>query len=491
MGSTEDTTTPPPSPRPAFARSASVGLWAIGALAVFSTVALAMFPGQEQSGVQMWMVARLHKQMYEPIVAKWPADERPDMTVLSFPALERRMLQGFLAETPTADLIEAERRIAARAFVGPLESVGFVDLTDRLRDEGLLEQINPSSFGPWTSRGRVFGLPHDVHPVMLSYRADIVEAAGIDVSTIETWDDFARVMSPLMSERGPDGQPTRYLLNLWFDKDDFIEVLLVQAGGGLFDDLGRARIATDTNARVISTMVSWCQGPGRIAADAPDFNPSGNRLKAEGYVLCAFMPDWMCNIWKNEIKSLSGKVKLMPLPAWERGGRRTSVWGGSMLGISRTAPDQDKLWRIAKRLYLSPELARSLYAEGDIITPVRSLWSDPVFDQPDPYFCNQAKGRAYIDLAPHTPARTSSPYNTLAKQRVQTAVISLAAYSAQTGKYAPAELHDRAMELLREAESQVRAQMERNTFLDEPATPIEPISVSGPTDEPHAQAVGR
>ncbi len=465
--------------RPAIRTPASLGVWTVAAAAVLSSVAMAVLPGEAASGVQMWTFARLHKQLYDPIIAAWPAEARPQITLMSFPALERRMLQGFLAESPTAELIEAERRVAARAFVGPLESVGFVDLTDRLSAEGLLEQINAPSFGPWTSRGRIFGLPHDVHPVMLAYRADIVEAAGIDVAAIETWDDFVRLMSPLMHERGadPSGKPSRYLLNLWEDKDDFIELLLLQAGGGFFDESESVRIATDVNARVISTIVSWCHGPGRIAADAPDFTASGNQLKAEGYVLAAFMPDWMCNIWKNEIPQLAGKVKVMPIPAWERGGRRTSVWGGTMLGIAKTAANQDELWEIVKRLYISPELARSMYVEGDIVTPVRSFWGDPVFDAPDPYFAGQRKGREFINLAPDVPLRTSSPYNTLAKLRVQTAVISLAAYADSTGKFTPEELEPRAMELLRAAEKQVRTQIGRNVFL------------SGP-DSPHAEPIG-
>ena len=449
--------------------STPLAVWAVGGLALVSSVSLAMIHDAPASGVQMWTFARLHKQMYEPIVAEWPERSRPEIALLSFQALEQRMLQGFLAESPTADLIEAERRIAARAFMGPVESVGFVDLTDRLKSEGLLEQINTPSFSPWSSRGRIFGLPHDVHPVMLGYRADLVEAAGIDVSKIETWDDFARVMSPLMGEKGKDGKPKRYLLNLWDDKEDFIEVLLLQAGGGFFDENERVQIATPTNALVISTIVSWCRGPGRIAADAPDFTASGNQLKAEGYIVADFFPDWMCNVWKNEIPQLAGKMKVMPMPAWTKGGRRTSVWGGTMLGISKTAPNQTGLWEVAKRLYLSPELAKTLYKEGDIITPVRSFWSDPVFDEPDAYFSGQKKGRAYIDLAPDVPPRTSSPYNLLAKLRVQTATIALGAYAESSGKFRPEELGSRAMELLKEAEDQVRREIERNVFLADPA----------------------
>lgn len=448
--------------------AAALGLWAIVALAVISAGLLAAAPSREVRGIRLWTFARLHKQMYDPIVAQWPEAERPNITLLSFPALERRMMQGFLADTPTAELLECERRVASRAFVGPLESVGFVDLTDRLRDEGLLEQINKPSLGPWSSRGRVFGLPHDVHPVMLGYRADLVEAAGIDVSKIETWDDFIRELSPLMAERDSSGKPKRYLLNLWDDKEDLIEVLILQAGGGFFDEHERVSIATALNAKVISTIVSWCRGPKRIAGDAPDFASSGNQLKAEGYVIAAFMPDWMCNIWKNEIPQLSGKMKVMPIPAWHKGGRRTSVWGGTMLGIAKTAPDQARLWETAKRLYLSRELARSLYSVGDIITPVKAVWDDPVFDAPDPYFSNQRKGRAYIELAPDVPARTSSPYNALAKLSVQAAVIRLASYAERSGTFDVSGLEPKAMELLKAAEDEVRTQIDRNVFLKEP-----------------------
>ncbi|MBY0261534.1 MAG: extracellular solute-binding protein [Phycisphaerales bacterium] len=448
-----------------------LGAVVVCALALISSALVLAMPAAKPAGLTMWTAADPHRKLYEPEIKTWPEAERPRISLLSFPALEQRMLAGFLTSTPTADLIEAERRIAARAFLGPLEGVGFIDLTDRLKAEGLYDQINQPSFGPWTSRGRVFGLPHDVHPVMLGYRSDIVEAAGIDVSQIETWDDFIRILSPIMAEKDADGRPKHYLLNLWDDKEDLVEVLMLQAGGGLFDDRGRPRIATDINARTIATIVRWCRGPDRIAADAPDFSSGGNRLKAEGYVLAAIMPDWMCNIWKLEIPQLKGKMKVMPLPAWERGGRRTSIWGGTMLGIPKTAADPDRSWAVAKRLYFSPELSRQLYKVGDIITPVRSFWTDPVFDEPDRYFSNQRKGRMYIDLAPTVPIRNSSPYNHFAKLRVQAAVLALSDFAQRGNDFRPEVLEPEAMRLLKIAEAQVAEQVDRNRFLSDELSP--------------------
>lgn len=447
------------------------GAWIVLVLAVLSSAAVAWRGAPRAQGRTMWMFAPPHKRMYDPIVAAWNASRSPsfDLVMLSQPALERRMLSAFLSRTACADLLEVERKIVGRAFAGPEESIGFLDLTERLRRDGLLDEITPAALSPWSSRGRVYGLPHDVHPVMLAYRADVVEGAGIDLSSVETWEDLIRAMRPLMQDGDGDGRPDRYILNLAETHNDHIELLLLQAGGGLFDESGRAILNCEVNARTLATIVSWCVGPGRIGADAPNFNASGNQLKIDGYVLCSFMPDWMCNIWRHEMPQLGGKVKLMPLPAWERGGRRTSVWGGTMLGLSRTSagdPERaEELWRFATHLYFSPELARSLYTENDIVTPVKKHWSDPVFDEPDPYFCGQAKGRMYIDLAPEVPRRTSSAYNTAANLRMLDAAMQLADIARSRGVNSAEELVEHSRRLLDRAQRSVTTEMSRNLFL--------------------------
>ena len=185
------------------------------------------------------------------------------------------MLSGFLSGTPVSDLMEVERSVAGRAFTGPVEDVGFLDLTDRLRDEGLLDKINAPSFGAWTTRGRIFGLPHDVHPVLLAYRSDIVEAAGIDVSQIETWDDLIRAFRPLMKDFDGDGRTDRYILNFWSTNGDVATALMLQAGGRFFDENDRPVINSEINARVLATLATWTAGTTRISVDAPEFSATG------------------------------------------------------------------------------------------------------------------------------------------------------------------------------------------------------------------------
>lgn len=443
-----------------------MGLGVISTLAVVSGIVMLLNPVREKPGVTMWMFARLHHDIYAPAVEDWNAhhDVKVNISLLGLQAIEQRMLSSFLSHTKSADVLEIERRVAARAFAGPVEAVGFVDLTERLKNEGLLDKINARSFTPWTSRGHIFGLPHDVHPVMLGYRADIVEAAGIDVSKIETWDDFVRVLHPLMEN--PDGtrRKDRYLLNLWETHQDALEMLVLQAGGGIVGEDGVPILDSPINARVLAQTVAWGHGPDRIAGDAPYFSASGNKLLLDGYVLASFVPDWMCNIWRKEIPDLGGKVKLMPLPAWDAGGCHTSAWGGTMLGISRDAKNPDEVWEFAKHLYVSRELAHTLFQEGDIISPVKEFWSDSIYDAPDTYFGGQPRGRAYINLAPQVPPRYNSPFSGLALVRLQAAVSQLAAYADSHQPATRESLLPEAQRLLNQAQQDVMRHVRRNRF---------------------------
>lgn len=445
----------------------------VAALAIGSTVMLLGGAArQAPSEKTMWTFARPHYLMYEPRIAAWNKSGRTpfDLRLLSLPAMERRMMASFLGDVPSADVLEVERRGVSRTFGGSVESVGFYDLTEKLKSEGLLEAINAPSFSPWTTRGHIFGLPHDVHPVMLGYRADLVEAAGIDVSKIETWEDYFRAMKPLMADNDKDGKPDRFLLNMWETNQDHLEVLLLQAGGGFFDESERPTLDSAINVRVLATITTWLAGPERVAADAPNFTAAGNKLKADGYVVSSFFPDWMGDIWKHEIPSLSGKMKLMPLPAWEKGGRRTSVWGGTMLGIPKTAvrtpKDFDVLWEFCKELYISDQFMRDLYREGGIVTPVKKYWSDPIFDEPNAFFSGQPAGRLYINLAPLVPNRNSSPYNTFAMYRTVDALVKMAEEARATGKYDMPTLEARAKVYLGEAQRQVENVLKRNVFLN-------------------------
>lgn len=460
---------------------------AVWVLLVLSVGAASIvLPGlsKPQDGLQLWVFNAGHQEAYEPVIAAWNAeqattDTRAETLLLHMMALERRLLSGFMSGTPLADLVETERSVGAKTFTGPLEDIGFVDITDRLREEGLMDALNASSFAPWTSRGRIFGIPHDVHPMLLVYRADIVEEAGIDLSRVETWEEFFDAMRPLMVDADGDGRPDRYILNFWATQNGLLEALVLQADGTIFNEQEQPNLNSERNAFILSTLATWCGGPGRVVVDAAEFSAPGNTLKLRGTVLAALMPDWLGGIWKRELPALEGKLKLMPIPAWEPGGRRTSVWGGTMMGIPKATKDFEAAWEIAKRLYLDRETHANFFLKTTIIPPAKASWTHPVFSAPDPYFSGQISGQLFIEQADKIPPRTSSPYNELAVARLGDVLMALVDRVNRERISDPAVLLPEARERLGYAQARVQTLIGRNVFLRDTNT-----AKPGSTPEP-------
>jgi len=459
----------PPSLREKLSRTIfSFGALVILSIALITSVIVALIPAKDPEGIPFWVMSTQIHRAYVPVVAEWNhkhPEKRFGMQLITDRAFERRMLSGFLAGTPVADLLELNSGTAPKAFLGPIDQVGFLDLTARLHAEGLYEQFNAPSFASFTSRGHIFGLPRSVHPLLLAYRADLVEAAGIDVSQIETWDDYFRIMRPLMEDRDGDGRPDRYLLNLSENDSGFILMLFLQNDGLLFDEDDVPAFANERNAHVLATIVTWLTGPNRAAIDVPLFTAAGHRQRLDGLVVGMFLPDWMLGSWKVENPQLAGKIKLMPLPAWEPGGRRTSTLGGTMIGINKRADHIEEAWELAKHLYTSAELAEQIFRENSLISPVKALWSLPFYDEPEPYCSGQVVGRMYIDQAPHIPVnQPSSPYTGMAGEYIRSAAMALRAYAERTENYEVAALESEALRLLSEAQAALKKQIARNVF---------------------------
>lgn len=448
----------------------SLGAWVILTIGVVSSLILWLWPVPVREGMEFWIFAKVHEETYGDLIEQWNREaartgrQPVRMYVIDGLSLIRRTLSAFWAGTPVADLMEVERDQIGFFVAGPLETIGFVDLTERLEHQGLDQRINPPSFSPWTSRGHVFGIPHDIHPVVLAYRADVYEAAGIDLTKVQTWDEFAEVVRAVQTDLDGDGTIDRWAINLWPTNMQLIETLLLQEDGGTFDAEDRLIIDCPQNAHILATVVSWCYGPGRIAIDAPEFNPSGHQLRVEGRVLGAIMPDWLAGVWKQDLPQLAGKVKVMPLPAWRPGGRRTSVMGGTMLAITRSSKHFEDAWAFAQYLYFSEEHARRLWKRNVILSPMRDLWSLPFYYEPDPYFCHQVLGPIFMELAPQVPRRPSSPFRSLALTRLSQVLHSLVQYAQATRTYDRERLEERAKVLLKEAAERMRYDMSRNLF---------------------------
>lgn len=415
--------------------------------------------------VCMWTFARQHYVAYEKAR---PAFERKygvklDLQSVHGDAVTWRLRAAYWADLDLPDAVEVEISRAAGFFRGPADDILFLDLTELLtrpdaedpHRRPLMDRIVKTRLMPYMHRGRYYGLPHDVHPVMLAYRADLFEQLAIDPNRLETWDEFIR------EGRRVTDHKDRYMINLEKSSGSSVEILLFQRGGGYFDADGRLTLDNEIAVETITWFAPLVKGPGRIAASPGMFGQSFANAVQDGYTLCSFCPDWMTWSFQNDIPQMSGKMKLMPLPAVKKGGRRTSTWGGTMLGITRRCRDKELAWKLARHMYMDPNDLGERFRELNILPPFKDAWSHPAFHEKRPYWSGQAIGTEYIRLADQVPPQYTSPFIQLAKSKLGEVVAScVAAYDPARPEGFEAFVRRR----LKQAGEEIRKQMKRNPF---------------------------
>ena len=351
-----------------------------------------------------------------------PAFERKHGVKVSLQLIQRRALQtrlqnAMLAGTAVPDLVEIAEGDIQFFTRGPLADVGFLDLTERLEREGYRRRLVEGRLSLWQAQKRVFAIPHDVHPVMLAYRADILAELGIDPDSIRTWDDFVALRPKVVKDLDGDGVIDRYLVDFPTGEAWGLQILLLQRGVSYFDADGRLTLDRPETVETIFWYIHQVEGKDRIAIQAGWGQPLAKAMK-DGWAVFFVTPDWRTAVMELESPGVRGLFRVMPLPAWTPGGRRTSAWGGTGLAITKATRHPELAWELAKALYFDEEKLGERFLHTNVIPPLKDSWKLPAFQKPNPFFRNQAIGVEFARLAPDVPANFSTPYFQRASDRL-------------------------------------------------------------------------
>jgi len=407
--------------------------------------------------LRLWTFADIHAAAYQKAAPSFEAKhpgETVDVQLVSGVAVTSRLRAAFWADLDVPDLVEVEISSAGTFFRGRPDEIGFIDWTPWLKQTGLYGRIVKSRFAPYTSRGKIYGLPHDVHPVMLAYRRDLFEELGIDPAKLETWDDFIR------EGRRVTVPGKRYMIQLSDTSGWSMEPFLFQRDGGYFDADGKLTMDDDLALATVKWYVPLVAGPEKIGNDIGGMDIF-TRAVEDGVLLSFICPDWRSKGTETHIPRMAGKMALMPLPAFTPGGRRTSTWGGTMLGITKKCKNKPLAFALARHLYLNPKDLAGRFRDLNILPPLKDAWGLPEFNEPRPYWSGQPIGRLYAELADQVPPQYTSPFINLAKVKMGEVISACSAYyNAHGGEGFDAFARAR----LTEAADYVRVQMKRNPF---------------------------
>src|SRR5579862_7338737 len=110
-------------------------------LALISGICLALNPTPPKTAtLTMWTFAKPHYEAYLNAAKTFEAENpgvKVDVQLVSGDAVTARLQAAFWANLDVPDVVEVEISSAGSFFRGPLEHIGFADLTDRVHNSGL------------------------------------------------------------------------------------------------------------------------------------------------------------------------------------------------------------------------------------------------------------------------------------------------------------------------------------------------------------------
>jgi arabinosaccharide transport system substrate-binding protein len=396
-------------------------------LAVVSGATLWLRPERPHADLTVWCFAESHVNSYigdGTVTGETPAHrftrlsgKSVDFLLISSRAEDVRLLSMFNSHRvgeAVPDLAEIEISSIGKFFRPPVSEVGFLPLNDFLTQSGWYGRIVERRFAPWSKQGKIFGVPHDLHPTTITYRKDLYSQAGVDLAAATTWPAFRDACRSFQDYWRKQGK-NRLSIGLSSTSADSIVIMLLQRHVNLVDDRNRVFINDPKVAETLRFYVDLAAGARRIGAD---FNPAPGqsyRDVASGEICAMITPDWTAGYMKKYGSDLAGKVAMMPLPRFEPGDARTASWGGTMIGIPRGCKDPQQSWKLIEALYLDHEAIDYRRRTNAILPPIREYWNDEIYQRGDPFFIdNQKVDQLYIELANELPLRYATPFTTVA-----------------------------------------------------------------------------
>jgi len=252
--------------------------------------------------------------------------------------------------------------------------------------------------------GRIYAIPEDSGPVALYYRRDVFEQAGLAsdpdsvAELLDTWDDVYEV-AKIIKER-----TNKYIFPQAKANNDFriFETLLWQQETGYVDREGKVVINSPTAVRTLEYLgklwkedllldtVSWTAG-WYAGLDLGEVATIPNAVWLGGF------------LWGWIAAESVGDWGVVPLPAWEEGGVKSSNDGGSVMVITEACKDKEAAWKLIEYLCATKEAQMIAWEAMDCFPSLKICWEDPFADEPVPFFGGQAYRKVFVEAAKSVP----------------------------------------------------------------------------------------
>jgi len=243
-----------------------------------------------------------------------------------------------------------------------------------------LQYVVKSRLDNYAKNGNYYGIDYHVGATVVYYNTEIMNAAGVNIDNIKTWQDFVDAGKIVKQKTG------KYMTAYETTEHWSMYPMMNQRGSDVFAADGSVILDNATNTEILQFLLDNIHSG--IAVKAP-----GGFMHSEewygymnkGNVAAILMPAWYMGRFTDYMPDLKGKMTIRPMPIFKQGDKRSAGMGGTGTAVTSQAKNKQLAKDFLAFSKLDRDQAIKLWTFLGF-DPLRwDVWDDPVMKQPNKF----------------------------------------------------------------------------------------------------------
>jgi len=328
-----------------------------------------------------WTFAGAHADFFSNAAERWN-EEFPDnpiqLTAETYPfdQMHNNLLLALQSDSGAPDIADIEIAKFPNHLQGDIQ---LEPLNDYI--EPKMDNFVPERLELYAKDGNYYGAPTHLGPTVVYYNQEIMDEAGVDIDSIETWDDYVEAGKQVVEETGI---PMTTIPDNWYGIWPFV----AQKGSDFFDDDGELILDNQENIETLE-FINDMVNEHEIATTTTGGDNESEEFYGfmnDGGQASIVIPMYYMKNFTGEMPDLKGKMQIRPLPKWSDSDERSVAMGGT----GTTVTSQSEHIELAKEFVDYAKLTE----KGNIklweelgFAPMRwDVWDSPELREDNEYY---------------------------------------------------------------------------------------------------------
>ncbi|HET7270436.1 MAG TPA: extracellular solute-binding protein [Rubrobacter sp.] len=330
-------------------------------------------------------------------------DVKVDFRILPYEQMHDKLLTALVSGEGAPDIADIEISRFGQFIKG--DHVPLLGLKKRIGDD-INDIYKPAAVDPWSWKGEIYGVGNELNTVVMAYRKDILEGAGVKLP-FETWDDVIAA-----GKKVSTGDRKMFAIHDLAFGDHYM--LMQEAGTSYFDANGNYN-GDDPRSieamQFLHDLVYKYEIAGLAPAEAnnnwapPQYMAA---FRAERFI-ATWGPPWHLSYFIDQVPDQEGNWTVQELPQGLGDSRPTANFGGTGQAITEQSGNPEASWDLIKAANLTKEGVLFDFKARTAYPAYKPAYDDPALAEPSDYFGGVKIGQVYSDIADDLPAFRQSP----------------------------------------------------------------------------------